>query len=153
MFQPYAVMWEIYMAKVLVQGGSMVKTVEGVFGLLQLARWYSGKIYEWAVPCLTLFGLPNRLQLSFRYRKDAVFFESLRQKHGTDEIQAWVEYTKYKSSLKEPRYVIECDKYDLIEGSWQVWLNWGIVSWKMDGEGIWKMTRGTSQVLFQRTHI
>ena len=41
----------------------------------------------------------------------------MRRKHGTDEIQAWVEYTKYKSSLKEPRYVIECDKYDLIEGS------------------------------------
>ena len=49
-----------------------------------------------------------------RYRKDALIFESLRKKYGTDEIQAWVEYTKIKYSNNEPRDVIECRKYDRI---------------------------------------
>ena len=61
--------------------------------------------------------LTTSFSVVFRYRQDAVFFETLRQKHGTDEIKAWVEYTKYKSSMKERREVIECNQFDLIEGS------------------------------------
>ena len=53
----------------------------------------------------------------FRNRKDAEIFETLRQKHGTDEIQAWVEYTKFKTSKNERREVVACNQYDLIDGA------------------------------------
>lgn len=54
---------------------------------------------------------PTR-KMKFKYHKDAVLFESLRQKFGPDEVQAWLEYTKMKYSLKQSREVIHVRQYD-----------------------------------------
>eukprot|EP00804_Cyclotella_cryptica_P020164 CCRYP_014920-RB/>CCRYP_014920-RB protein AED:0.18 eAED:0.21 QI:257/0/0/1/0/0/4/0/852 len=58
------------------------------------------------------FSKHNRRRIKFRYRQDAVLFESLRKKFGSDEVQAWVEYTKIKHSLKQRREVVDPCQHD-----------------------------------------
>lgn len=54
---------------------------------------------------------PTR-KIEFKYSKDAHLFESLRKKFGSDEVEAWLEYTKIKHSLKQAREVINATHYD-----------------------------------------
>jgi len=44
---------------------------------------------------------------------DAQLFESLRQKHGDDEMVAWMEYTKIKHSKRSSRNVLNPEQYDV----------------------------------------
>ncbi|KAL3786930.1 hypothetical protein HJC23_013265 [Cyclotella cryptica] len=59
-----------------------------------------------------VFWMSPTRKIKFRYRQDAVLFESLRKKFGLDEVQAWVEYTKIKHSLKQSREVLDVHQYD-----------------------------------------
>ena len=59
---------------------------------------------------------PNR-KISFKYRVDAVEFEKLRIKFVTDEVQAWIEYTRQRSAKKMDRRVLDEKAYDHVRGS------------------------------------
>jgi hypothetical protein len=60
---------------------------------------------------LTRWVSPTR-KIRFRYRSDAELFESLRQDHGVDEVQAWLEYTKIMHSRKRAREVVDANQFD-----------------------------------------
>ena len=59
---------------------------------------------------------PSR-KIPFKYRVDAVEFEKLRMEFGTDEVQAWIEYTRQRRARDMDRRVFNEEAYDHVHGS------------------------------------